>query len=41
MKEKLYDIIARTSKELGLKNDGKTLAILTKTFAFDLETDKK
>ena len=41
MKEKLYDIIARTSIELGLKTDGKTLAVLTKTFAFYLETDKR
>tara|TARA_R100000353_G_scaffold9959_1_gene11182 strand:+ start:823 stop:1155 length:333 start_codon:yes stop_codon:yes gene_type:complete len=41
MKEKLYDIIARTSIELGHKTDGKTLAVLTKTFAFDLETDKR
>ena len=41
MKEKLYDIIARTSIELGHKTDGKTLAVLTKTFAFELVTDKR
>jgi len=41
MKDKLYDIIARTSIELGLKTDGKTLAVLTKTFAYDLQNDNK
>ena len=41
MKEKLYDIISRTAIELGHKTDGKTLAVLSKTFAYDLETDKR
>jgi uncharacterized Fe-S cluster-containing radical SAM superfamily enzyme len=41
MKEKLYDIISRTAIELGHKTDGKTLAVLAKTFAYDLETDKR
>ena len=41
MKEKLYDIIARTSIELGHKTDGKTMAALTKIFANDLQTDKR
>ena len=41
MKDKLYDIISRTAIELGFKTDGKTLAILTKTFAYDLQNDNR
>ena len=41
MTDKLYDIIARTSIELGHKTDGKTMAALTKIFANDLATDKR
>ena len=41
MKEKLYDIINRTSIELGHKTDGKTLAVLTKSFLYDLENENR
>ena len=41
MTDKLYDIIARTSIELGHKTDGKTMAALTKIFANDVATDKR
>ena len=39
--EKIYDIIARTSLELGLRTDGKTMATLTKIFAEDLQNDNR
>ena len=34
--EKVYDLVAKTSIELGHKTDGKTMAALSKIFALDL-----
>ena len=34
--EKVYDLIAKTSIEIGHKTDGKTMASLAKIFANDL-----
>tara|TARA_R110002020_G_scaffold2793_15_gene13127 strand:+ start:55 stop:387 length:333 start_codon:yes stop_codon:yes gene_type:complete len=39
--EKIYDLIAKTSIELGYNTDGKTMAALAKIFAHDLQTDKR
>ena len=39
--EKVYDLIAKTSLELGYNTDGKTMAALAKIFAHDLQTDKR
>tara|TARA_R100000734_G_C3313378_1_gene104662 strand:+ start:359 stop:721 length:363 start_codon:yes stop_codon:yes gene_type:complete len=36
LKHKLYDLVARTNIELGLKTDGKTMASLTSILAEDL-----
>jgi|TARA_R100000995_G_scaffold18009_2_gene7320 hypothetical protein len=41
MKEKCYDLIAKTSIELGLKTDGKTMASLAKILAEDLQQEKR
>tara|TARA_R110002020_G_scaffold424388_2_gene633590 strand:- start:18483 stop:18815 length:333 start_codon:yes stop_codon:yes gene_type:complete len=41
MKEKCYDLIARTSIELGLRTDGKTMAALAKILAADLQTENR
>lgn len=39
--EKVYDLIAKTSIELGYNTDGKTMAALAKIFANDLQIDKR
>ena len=39
--EKVYDLIAKTSLELGYNTDGETMASLAKIFANDLQTDKR
>ena len=39
--ENIYDLIAKTSIELGLRTDGKTMASLAKLFYQDLQTDKR
>ena len=39
--EKCYELIAKTSIELGLKTDGKTMAGLSKIFALDLIQEKR
>jgi len=39
--EDIYDLIAKTSIELGLRTDGKTMAALSKLFYQDLQTDKR
>tara|TARA_Y100001963_G_scaffold18562_1_gene23385 strand:+ start:3045 stop:3395 length:351 start_codon:yes stop_codon:yes gene_type:complete len=36
----VYDLIAKTSIELGYSTDGKTMASLAKIFANDIQTDK-
>ena len=41
MKEKCYELIVKTSIELGLKTDGKTMASLAKILANDLQTEKR
>tara|TARA_R110002020_G_scaffold212120_1_gene418534 strand:+ start:1630 stop:1962 length:333 start_codon:yes stop_codon:yes gene_type:complete len=41
MKEKCYELIARTSIELGLKTDGKTMASLANILAEDLKNEKR
>ena len=41
MKEKVYKLIVKTSIELGLKTDGKTMASLAKILANDLQTEKR
>ena len=41
MKEKCYELIARTSIELGLKTDGKTMASLSKILAEDLANERR
>ena len=37
----ICDIIVKTSIELGLRTDGKTMAALSKLFFQDLQTDKR
>ena len=39
--EDIYDLIAKTSIELGLRTDGKTMAALAKLFYQDLKIDKR
>jgi len=39
--EDIYDLIAKTSIELGLRTDGKSMAALAKLFFQDLQTDKR
>jgi len=39
--EKVYDLIARTSIEIGHKTDGKTMASLAKIFAADLQKETR
>ena len=39
--EKVYDLIAKTSVEIGHKTDGKTMASLSKIFATDLIREKR
>ena len=41
MKEKCYDLIARTSIELGLRTDGKTMASLANILATDLQQENR
>ena len=39
--EKVYDLIAKTSIEIGHKTDGKSMASLSKIFASDLIKEKR
>jgi hypothetical protein len=39
--EKVYELIAKTSVEIGHKTDGKTMASLSKIFATDLIREKR
>ena len=39
--EDIYDLIAKTSIELGYNTDGKTMAALAKIFFEDLQIDKR
>tara|TARA_R110002167_G_scaffold363857_1_gene584835 strand:- start:179 stop:547 length:369 start_codon:yes stop_codon:yes gene_type:complete len=41
LKEKVYNLIAQTSIEIGHKTDGKTMAALSKIFATDLIQEKR
>ena len=41
MKNKCYDLIVKTSIELGLKTDGKTMASLANILAEDLQSEKR
>ncbi len=41
LSKKLYDLIAKTSIELGHRTDGKTMASLSKIFAEDLINEKR
>ena len=41
MKTKCYDLIVKTSIELGLKTDGKTMASLANILAEDLQSEKR
>tara|TARA_R110002020_G_scaffold240290_3_gene453040 strand:+ start:2917 stop:3258 length:342 start_codon:yes stop_codon:yes gene_type:complete len=41
LKERCYDLIVKTSIELGLKTDGKTMASLAKILAQDLTNEKR
>lgn len=41
LKEKCYDLIVKTSIELGLKTDGKTMASLANILANDLKNEKR
>tara|TARA_R110002020_G_scaffold179073_1_gene372195 strand:+ start:49 stop:420 length:372 start_codon:yes stop_codon:yes gene_type:complete len=41
LKEKVYNLIAQTSIEIGHKTDGKTMAALSKIFASDLIQEKR
>ena len=41
LKEKCYELIVKTSIELGLKTDGKTMASLAKILADDLQQEKR
>jgi hypothetical protein len=38
---KVYDLIAKTSIEIGHKTDGKTMASLAKIFAADLQRERR
>tara|TARA_R110001599_G_C11882808_1_gene624243 strand:+ start:144 stop:512 length:369 start_codon:yes stop_codon:yes gene_type:complete len=39
--EKVYDLVSQTSIEIGHKTDGKTMALLSNTFAKDLIKEKR
>jgi len=39
--KKVYELIAKTSIEIGHKTDGKTMASLSKIFASDLQNEKR
>ena len=39
--ENIYDLVAKTSIELGYNTDGKTMAALSKIFFEDLQIDKR
>jgi hypothetical protein len=39
--KKVYELIAKTSIEIGHKTDGKTMASLSKIFASDLQIEKR
>ena len=41
MKSQCYELIARTSIELGLRTDGKTMASLAKILAEDLKSERR
>jgi hypothetical protein len=41
LKEKVYELISKTSVEIGHKTDGKTMAALSKVFAADLIQEKR
>jgi len=41
LKEKVYELISKTSVEIGHKTDGKTMAALSKIFAADLIREKR
>ena len=41
LKEKVYDLVAKTSIEIGHKTDGKTMASLSTIFAEDLMQEKR
>ena len=41
LKEKVYDLVAKTSIEIGHKTDGKTMASLSTIFAEDLIKEKR
>ena len=41
LKEKVYELIAKTSIEIGHKTDGKTMASLSNIFAADLIQEKR
>ena len=41
LKEKVYELISKTSVEIGHKTDGKTMAALSKIFAADLIQEKR
>ena len=41
LKEKVYELIAKTSIEIGHKTDGKTMASLSKIFSADLIQEKR
>jgi len=41
LKEKVYELISRTSIEIGQKTDGKTMASLSKIFAVDLMNERR
>jgi hypothetical protein len=41
LKEKVYELIAQTSIEIGHKTDGKTMASLSKIFATNLIQEKR
>ena len=41
LKNDVYDLIAKTTIELGHRTDGKTMALLAQTFANDLITENR
>ena len=41
LKQNVYDLIAKTSIEIGHKTDGKTMASLAKILSEDLKTEKR
>ena len=41
LKNDTYDLIAVASIELGYRTDGKTMAVLAKTFSEDLQTENR